>query len=612
VIPPEFIDDVLSRTDIVEIIDARVKLKKTGQNYSGLCPFHTEKTPSFSVNGDKQFYYCFGCQASGSAIKFLMEFDRMDFITAVEALAGRVGLDVPKEQQSPEAVVQQQKRKSIYEVLEQAATFFKQQLKDHESRDQAVTYLKARGMSGEVARDYGLGFAPPGWDNLLKQLGKTNHERQMLIDGGMVIEKAEENKTYDRFRERIMFPIRDLRGRVIAFGGRIIGDGKPKYLNSPETPVFHKSRELYGLFEARQHNKKLEQLLVVEGYMDVVALAQHGVNFAVATLGTATTNEHLERLFRMVSRVVFCFDGDTAGQNAAWKALQISLPHLRDGRSARFLFVPDGEDPDSLIRAEGYEKFAQRIQDAQHLPDFFFEKLSIDVDINSLDGKAALSQVAMPMINQIPKGVFKELMMGELSNITNLTAAKLQSFSKIEEVLPSRIVRAVAPAVDMDGYDGIDPGEPDDDFPNFHGYEDLPVDRIPLSALAQKALQILLIQPEVCVHLTSDTLAQIKEDRGSTLLAEVLWLIMEDDIRSPVLLLARYQGSEDFEPMRQLAEKEQLLAPEDLEDEFLGTIKKLTESRQKETKATLRARLLSKPFSQLSQEEKDQLRTLSR
>jgi DNA primase len=274
--------------------------------------------------------------------------------------------------------------------------------------------------------------------------------------------------------------------------------------------------------------------------------------------------------------------------------------------------VPDGEDPDSLIRAEGYEKFAQRIQDAQHLPDFFFEKLTIDVDINSLDGKAALSQVAMPMINQIPKGVFKELMMGELSNITNLTPEKLQSFSEAEEVLPSRIVRAPPPVIDMDGYDGIDPGEPDDDFPNFHGYEDLPADRVPLSSLAQKALQILLIQPEVCVHLTSDSLAQIKEDQGSTLLAEVLSLIMEDDIRSPVLLLARYQGSEDFEPLRRLAEKEQLLAPQDLEDEFLGTIKKLTESRQKNSKAAIRARLLSKPFSQLSQEEKDQLRTLSR
>jgi len=615
VIPPDFIDDVLSRTDIVEIIDARVKLKKTGQNYSGLCPFHTEKTPSFSVNGDKQFYYCFGCQASGSALKFLMEFDRMDFITAVETLAARAGLEVPREEQSAEASAQQQKRKSIYEVLEQAATFFKQQLKDHPTRDQAVSYLKARGLSGEIARDYGLGFAPPGWDNLLQHLGKTNHERQMLIDGGMVIEKPEENKTYDRFRERIMFPIRDLRGRVIAFGGRIIGDGKPKYLNSPETPVFHKGRELYGLYEARKHNKKLEQLLVVEGYMDVVALAQHGIHFSVATLGTATTTEHLERLFRMVSRVVFCFDGDSAGRSAAWKALQISLPYLRDGRSARFLFVPDGEDPDSLIRAEGYDKFLLRINEAQHLPDFFFQKLKLEVDADSLDGKAALSQMAMPMIAKVPKGVFRELMMGELSNITNLTSEKLLSFSVVEEpvtpvVVSARPVHSVPDSTD--GYEDIDPGDFPDDYDDFHGYSDLPVSRPPLSQLARKALQILLVQPEVCAHIQADAMDLIREDASAWLLSEVLTLVHEQDIRSPVLLLAHYKGSDEFGELCELAEKEQLLSPQDLEEEFLGTIKHLTESRQKDSKAELRARLLAKPFADLTTEEKDQLRTLSR
>lgn len=250
-IPQDFIDDLLSRVDIVEIIDARVKLKKTGQNYSGLCPFHNEKTPSFSVNGDKQFYYCFGCQASGTALKFLMEYDRMDFVTAVETLAAKAGLEVPREEQSPQQAEAQKKRKSIYDVLTQVSDYYRLQLKNGEGREAAVNYLKARGVSGRIARDFALGYAPPGWDNLLKHLAKTNHERDLLIDGGMVIDRQEENKTYDRFRERIMFPIRDLRGRVIAFGGRILGDGKPKYLNSPETPVFHKSRELYGLYEAR-------------------------------------------------------------------------------------------------------------------------------------------------------------------------------------------------------------------------------------------------------------------------------------------------------------------------------------------------------------------------
>jgi DNA primase len=615
-IPPDFIDEVLSRTDIVEIIDGRVKLKKTGQNYSGLCPFHTEKSPSFSVNGDKQFYYCFGCQASGSALKFLMEFDRMDFISAVEHLAGRVGLEVPREAQSAEASEQQQKRKSIYEVLEQACAYLRQQLKEHTDRDLAVSYLKNRGLSGEIARDYGLGYAPPGWDNLLNHIGKTNHERQLLIDSGMVIDKPDENKTYDRFRERIMFPIRDLRGRVIAFGGRIIGDGKPKYLNSPETPVFHKSRELYGLYEARRHNKKLEQLLVVEGYMDVVALAQHEIHFAVATLGTATTSEHLERLFRMVSRVVFCFDGDNAGRNAAWKALQVALPHLRDGRSARFLFVPDGEDPDSLVRSEGKDKFMKRLEEAQPLSDFFFDKLKQEVDINSLDGKAALSQMAMPMIHKVPKGVFRELMVGELSTITNLTSERLLSLSvpePIPEAEPVMTASRVSPEdTDFAGYADIDLGEDQDDMDDYHGYLDVPQAAPKLSKLAEKALEIALIQPEVSASLPAEVLDVMKNDAAARLLADVLALVHDEDVRSPVMLLARFQGSADFEQLREIAEREQLLSPGDLEEEFLGIIKKLTEHRHRESQAEIRGRLLAKPFSELTAEEKDQLRSLSR
>ncbi|MEX1237813.1 MAG: DNA primase, partial [Pseudomonadales bacterium] len=301
VIPQDFIDELLARTDIVEIVQQRVTLKKTGQNYSGLCPFHNEKTASFSVSADKQFYYCFGCQASGNALKFVMELDGLDFISAVESLSARVGLEVPRtgEQASPE---QTEHRKSIYDMLAQCSEFYKDQLRQHSGRERAITYLKERGLTGEIARDFGLGFAPPGWDNLYTALAKTNHERDLLIESGMVIDNPEEEKTYDRFRDRIMFPIRDVRGRTIAFGGRIIGEGKPKYLNSPETPVFHKGRELYGLFEARKRNRKLERLMIVEGYMDVVALAQHDINYCVATLGTATSDEHIERMFRMVSR----------------------------------------------------------------------------------------------------------------------------------------------------------------------------------------------------------------------------------------------------------------------------------------------------------------------
>ena len=622
-IPPDFIDEVLGRTDIVEIIEARVKLKKTGHNHSGLCPFHNEKTPSFSVNGDKQFYYCFGCQASGSALKFLMEFDRLDFITAVETLAARVGLEVPREKQTPQALEQQQKRKSIYDILLQVSDYYRAELKSGEARDQAVDYLKSRGLTGQVAKDFALGYAPPGWDNVLRRLAKTNHERELLIDGGMVIDRKEENKTYDRFRERIMFPIRDLRGRVIAFGGRILGDGKPKYLNSPETPVFHKSRELYGLYEARQRNKKLEQLLVVEGYMDVVALAQHGVTFAVATLGTATTGEHLERIFRMVSKVIFCFDGDEAGRRAAWKALQISLPHLKDGRAARFLFVPDGEDPDSLVRAEGQDKFLDRVENSQPLPEFFFDKLSAEVDIDTLDGKAHLSQLAMPLINAIPRGVFRELMLGELSKITNLTSEKLLSLSvePLPEATPALPPESsgndsYSEDSSLDGYVDIDSGDPYEE----QGYEDVMgfvdhTELIPqagLSALARKALEILLVQPELALGVSAEMLDSIGEDASSGLLSEVLTIIIEQDERSPVMILSHFQASPEFEMLRGLAEKDHILAPEDLASEFMDTLEVIVDASRRETEAQLQRRLLSKPMSTWTPEEKDQMRTISR
>lgn len=631
-IPQDFIDDLLSRVDIVEVIGSRVKLKKTGHNHMGLCPFHDEKSPSFSVNDDKQFYYCFGCHASGTALKFLMEYERMDFVTAVESLAARVGLEVPREQQSPQQVEAQNKRKSIYELLVQVSDYYRLQLKSGKGREVAVDYLKARGVSGRIARDFALGFAPSGWDNLLKALAKTNHERELLIDSGMIVDREEENKTYDRFRERIMFPIRDLRGRVIAFGGRILGDGKPKYLNSPETQVFHKGRELYGLYEARQANSKLDQLLVVEGYMDVVALAEHGVNFAVATLGTATTSEHLERMFRMVSKVVFCFDGDEAGRRAAWKALQISLPHMRDGRSARFLFVPEGEDPDTLIRSEGQERFLTRIQEAQALADFFFGKLKAEVDMDSLDGKAHLSQLAMPMISSIPRGVFRELMVDELSKITNLTSEKLLALaseasaavSSPPSSLPSKPTTEALPEYpenydyppDDQGYGEIDPGDPYEDYgeygPDYAGLDAGQPTIRQASPLALKTLEMLLVQPELAASVDAEMLAALAEDPGCGLLNDVLTLILEQDERSPVMILHHFQDSSDFELLKQLAEKEQLLPPEDLAAEFLGTLERMIVSRRKETAAEMRKRLLSKPMSSWTAEEKDQMRTVIR
>jgi len=364
-IPQQFIDDLLNRVDIVEIIDSRVPLKKKGKEYSACCPFHNEKTPSFTVSQNKQFYHCFGCKANGSAIGFLMEYEHLSFPDAIEELARSQGIDVPYEggqRPDPEA---KKAQTDLYDLMQEADQFYQKQLRQHALSEQAVNYLKERGLSGEVAKIFGIGFAPDGWDNLLKALGTTPEHEKALVTAGMLIQK-DNGKCYDRFRDRIMFPIRDRRGRCIAFGGRILPKEQPndkdaKYLNSPETPLFHKGRELYGLYEARQALRDIPRLMVVEGYMDVVALAQFEVRYAVATLGTATTPDHLQRLFQLTSEVVFCFDGDRAGKEAAWRALQTCLPEMRDGRETRFMFLPDGEDPDSYIRKIGKEAFELEI-----------------------------------------------------------------------------------------------------------------------------------------------------------------------------------------------------------------------------------------------------------
>lgn len=426
-IPQSFIDDLLDRLDIVEVVDHRVKLKKTGKNYSACCPFHDEKTPSFTVSPDKQFYYCFGCGASGNALGFLMDYERLAFPEAVEQLARLAGLEVPRETQSQVQREQAEAKKSIYTLLEQADSYYQAQLREHPHREQAVTYLKRRGLDGRTAKDYGIGFAPPGWDNLLKALGEEAEEQRLLIDAGMLIHYPEEKKLYDRFRHRIMFPIRDTRGRVIAFGGRVLGDDKPKYLNSPETPVFHKGQELYGLYEARLAYRELPRLLVVEGYMDVVSLAQFGIRYGVATLGTACGEEHLARAFRHTPEVVFCFDGDKAGRSAAQRALLNSLPVMEDGRQVKFLFLPEGEDPDTLVRQVGPDKFERMVENAVPLEDYLFDAVSEDIsNIRSMEGRARLSKRAAPLLDKLPKGVFRELMFDNLASRTGLSRSVLQ------------------------------------------------------------------------------------------------------------------------------------------------------------------------------------------
>ncbi|MFH4855741.1 DNA primase [Vibrio diabolicus] len=411
-IPRSFIDDLLARLDIVDIIDARVKLKKKGKNYGACCPFHNEKTPSFSVSQEKQFYHCFGCGAHGNAIDFLMEFDRLEFVEAIEELASYLGLDVPREQRSggngsfqsgPQA--SSSEKRNLYDLMGSIAQFYRNQLKQPASKV-AIEYLKDRGLSGEIVQKFGIGYVADEWDLVRKNFGQNKENQDMLVTGGMLIENDKGNR-YDRFRGRVMFPIRDRRGRVIGFGGRVLGDGTPKYLNSPETPIFHKGKELYGLYEVLQAHREPPQILVVEGYMDVVALAQYGVDYSVASLGTSTTGDHLQVLFRQTSTVVCCYDGDRAGREAAWRAMENALPYLTDGRQLKFMFLPDGEDPDSYIRQNGKQAFEQQVSNAMPLSEFMFSSLTQQVDMSTKEGMAKLSTLAVPLIDKVPGGTLR-------------------------------------------------------------------------------------------------------------------------------------------------------------------------------------------------------------
>lgn len=424
-IPQTFIDDLLERTDVVELIGHSVKIKKTGRNYQALCPFHNEKTPSFSINPDKQFYYCFGCGAGGNAISFLMDYDRLSFIESIEQLAKQHGLEIPTEHNQESQQQQQQKRNS-FDILEKAGAFYQQQLKQHPNKQQAINYLKGRGLTGEICREFGIGYAPAGWDNLLTHCQGDDNYQQRLLDSGLVIAKDENKGYYDRFRERLMFPIRDNRGRTIAFGGRVLNDDKPKYLNSPETAVFHKHNELYGLFEARRSNRHLERLLLVEGYMDVVALAQFDIRFAVATLGTSASEQHMNKIFRQCNEVVFCFDGDKAGRKAADRALDIVLPFMQKGRQAKFLLLPEGHDPDSLVREIGKKNFLSKIEQAPKLSEYLFQREAQGLDLSGPDDKALFIERVTPKIANLPNGAFKALMEQTLSEKTGLSLQDLQ------------------------------------------------------------------------------------------------------------------------------------------------------------------------------------------
>ena len=418
-IPRDFIDDLLSRTDVVEVVDSRVKLKKAGKNYQACCPFHNEKSPSFTVSQDKQFYHCFGCGAHGNAISFIMEFDRLEFVEAIEELARYHGLEVPREKGSRPAMSEEKKQQQQddYAVMEQVARFFQHQLRQNGNSKKAIDYLKNRGLSGDIVKLWEIGYAPDSWDALLNTFGKDPQRVKQLVDLKLV-NKNDQGRTYDFFRDRIMFPIRDKRGRVVGFGGRVLDDGGPKYLNSPETRIFHKGSELFGFYSARQKNRSLDTVVIVEGYMDVVALSQFDINIATAALGTATTPEHIQMLVRATSHIVCCYDGDRAGREAAWRALENALPALKDGVRISFLFLPDGEDPDTMVRQVGKDAFMEMLDDAMPLSRFFFENLLKTHNVGTPEGKIALKKAAMPLIESTLGDDQKQMLLEELAKHT--------------------------------------------------------------------------------------------------------------------------------------------------------------------------------------------------
>lgn len=420
-IPKDFIEDMIARTDIVDIIDSRVKLKKAGKNYQACCPFHNEKTPSFTVSQDKQFYHCFGCGAHGNSVSFLMEYDRLEFPEAIEELARFHGVEVPREQgsQPRKSGVGREQLDSDFALMEKAARFFQAQLRQHADSTKVIDYLKHRGLSGETVKHWEIGFAPPEWDRVLRQFGngQEQQKRQQQLLDLKLISANDNGKRFDFFRDRLMFPIRDKRGRVVGFGGRVFAQDGPKYLNSPETRIFHKGSELYGFYQARQAHRHLDRVIVVEGYMDVVALAEHGIDYAVAALGTATTPDHIQMLVRATSDIICCYDGDRAGREAAWRAMENALPFLKDGVTMRFLFLPDGEDPDTMIQKVGKTAFEAELEKAQPLSKFLFDRLLQQHSIGSTEGKAALKAEAQPLIDAILGDNQRDMLNTELSRL---------------------------------------------------------------------------------------------------------------------------------------------------------------------------------------------------
>lgn len=555
-IPQSFIDELLTRTDIVQIIDPHVPLKKSGSNYSALCPFHNEKTPSFSVSATKQFYYCFGCGASGNAIGFLMQYSHLSFIEAIEALATQTGLKIPQEISPHHDHIN--KLTPAYELMEQIALFYEQQLKISEK---AMEYVKEkRNLSIQTLQQFNIGYAPPGWNNLLHAVGEQNTE--LLHTAGMLIKKNDADY-YDRFRDRIMFPIRDKRGRIVGFGGRVLrSEDTPKYLNSPETPLFHKSQELYGLYEALKQHSTLKQLVVVEGYMDVVALAQHEIHYAVATLGTAITAQHIQRLFQICPQVIFCLDGDNAGRQAAWRALEVILPVLREEWQVSFMFLPNSEDPDSLIRKEGKNLFETRITRAHPLSAFFLRYLSHQCDMSKLEGRARFAKLAMSYVQKTPSPIIKNLLVEAIAKTASIDIKTLEKILSTEDPTEKNAYK----------YSGKTIGA---------------LNKTPISPL-NKALQLLIQCPDLIQHCPPDFIA-LKENLDLSATSHANFLLMNKLIQvlrnSPHLttgaLLERWrEAPEEASILAQFASQPLITPEKGLSTEFQDIMNHLFQQRR--------------------------------
>ena len=538
-IPRTFIDDLLVKVNIVDLIDARVKLKKAGRDYQACCPFHHEKTPSFTVSAKKQFYHCFGCGAHGNAISFLMEYDKLEFVEAVEELADFAGLEVPYEKQphfNGKPTASLQTKRNLYELMQDIARYYQQQLSQNIP---AQSYLQQRGLSTEVIARFQIGFAPDGFGAVRQQFGKNKEEQQKLFDLGM-LSRNDRGDIYDKFRNRVMFPIRDRRGRTIAFGGRVLGDEKPKYLNSPETITYHKGNELYGLYEALQTDETPQMLLVVEGYMDVVALAQFGIHYAVASLGTSTTAEQVQLLFRSTEQVICCYDGDRAGRDAAWRALENALPHLQDGRQLKFIFLPDGEDPDTFVRQYGKAGFEEYIQQAQSLSEFLFASLAPQVDFSTKEGKSKLAALAVPLIKQIPGDMLR-------LSLRNTLAQKLGILdqSQLETLIPSEIEQNQV----------VKPRNQ--------------VKRTPMRVL----IALLLQNPELVKYVPDLQPLQALNEPGLKLLTELTALCRDQVAITTGQILEHWREREELKSLEILATWDHLIDDEKVLDTFKETLR---------------------------------------